>query len=277
MYDLGIKIDCFNPKVLYTFIKKFDKNNTCKTHKHDFLTISYILSGSCTYEIDNIPYKTKKGNILIINSNTNHCKTFDNNESITEFQIGFDNVKLENLPRNHIIEENKTPKISVTDNDGEILKYYNEIMLQQGKCKPGSALILKALGMELLVSIIRCLNSSEVKKDKGLLNIDTYDKETIVNSISEFINKNYMNEISLDIISKNMYLSPTYISKTFKESTGDSPINYLIKVRLSKARELLKSNDYSIKQVAKMVGYSDAYYFSKLYKKHYGYAPSKDK
>ena len=88
------------------------------------------------------------------------------------------------------------------------------------------------------------------------------------------MNDNYMNDISLDKISKNMYLSPVYISKIFKEEIGDSPINYLIKIRLSKAEELLKDNTLPVKVVAKRVGYNDAYHFSKLFKKYYGIAPS---
>ncbi|MEG0387843.1 MAG: AraC family transcriptional regulator, partial [Niameybacter sp.] len=75
-------------------------------------------------------------------------------------------------------------------------------------------------------------------------------------------------------ISKNMYLSPVYISKIFKEETGTSPINYLIQIRLEKAKEILEKNDMPINLVAKSVGYEDAYYFSKLFKKYYGSAPS---
>lgn len=84
-----------------------------------------------------------------------------------------------------------------------------------------------------------------------------------------------MEDISLDKISKNMYLSPVYISKIFKEETGESPINHLIKIRLSKAEELIKENKMPIKAVAKSVGYNDAYHFSKLFKKYYGIPPSK--
>ena len=71
-----------------------------------------------------------------------------------------------------------------------------------------------------------------------------------------------------------MYLSPVYISKIFKEETGESPINYLIKIRLEKARDiLLKSSDSTIKNIANEVGYEDAYHFSKLFKKYYGISP----
>lgn len=86
-----------------------------------------------------------------------------------------------------------------------------------------------------------------------------------------------MNDISLNTISQNMYLSPVYISKIFKELMGDSPINYLIKIRLSKAKELLKKEKLPIKVIAKMVGYNDPYYFSKHFKKFYGVSPAKFK
>ncbi|MCB2359182.1 helix-turn-helix transcriptional regulator [Clostridium estertheticum] len=72
-----------------------------------------------------------------------------------------------------------------------------------------------------------------------------------------------------------MYLSPAYISKLFKESTGTSPINYLIKLRLSNAKHSLEIGDQSIKKIALSVGYPDMYHFSKLFKKYYGYPPSK--
>jgi YesN/AraC family two-component response regulator len=71
-----------------------------------------------------------------------------------------------------------------------------------------------------------------------------------------------------------MYLSPVYISRIFKEVTGESPINYLIKIRLAKAKELLEKDDSSnVKAIGTAVGYDDVYHFSKLFKKYYGISP----
>lgn len=86
-----------------------------------------------------------------------------------------------------------------------------------------------------------------------------------------------MNSISLDKISRDIHLNPIYFSKIFKEETGDSPINYLIGIRLCKAKELLDKGELTIKEVAAMVGYDDPYYFSKLFKKYYGCSPSEYK
>ena len=78
----------------------------------------------------------------------------------------------------------------------------------------------------------------------------------------------------MDHIAENMYLSPFYISKLFKSETGDTPINYLISLRMEKAKELLDRNPaLSIQEVAAQVGYEDAYHFSKLFKKYYGLSP----
>ena len=103
---------------------------------------------------------------------------------------------------------------------------------------------------------------------------ETYNRSYAVRRIINYLNENYEQRISLEQIAHNMYLSPVYISKIFKEETGESPINYLIKIRLERAKELLQTtNSRSIKSIAKQVGYDDVYHFSKLFKKYYGISP----
>ncbi|MBA4701393.1 MAG: helix-turn-helix transcriptional regulator [Ruminococcus sp.] len=101
-------------------------------------------------------------------------------------------------------------------------------------------------------------------------------KNYVVNQIIQYFNKHYSEKISLDQIAQNMYLSTLYISKLFKSETGDTPINYLIQLRMEKARKLMETEPASsIQSIASQVGYEDAYYFSKLFKKHFGVSPSK--
>ena len=94
--------------------------------------------------------------------------------------------------------------------------------------------------------------------------------------ICNYFEDHYAEKISLDQIAENMYLSPFYISKIFKSETGDTPIHYLIDIRLERAREILEKGECnSIQEVAAAVGYEDAYHFSKLFKKKYNVPPSK--
>jgi AraC-like DNA-binding protein len=275
MCDLKINVDDFNPKMLYTFIEKFDTNSTVSYHCHDFLSLIYILAGTCTYNISGVPHKVKKGDLLVLNPHVYHGKVLSHDSEIREFQVGFENFHIKGLPPNHFLENHVSPIVNVVNYENELLKCCSDTVLEQGKNQPALELALKSIGMRLLSILFNATFESSTLKEKGILNLENYDKTTIVNTVLEFINDNYMYNLTLDIISQNMYLSPAYISKIFKESTGDSPINYLIKLRLSKAKKLLENGDQSIRKVSLDVGYPDVYHFSKLFKKYYGCPPSK--
>ncbi|MNU06934.1 HTH-type transcriptional activator Btr [compost metagenome] len=60
----------------------------------------------------------------------------------------------------------------------------------------------------------------------------------------------------------------------FKKYTGISPIDYLIAYRMKEAHRLLTSTCATVKEISEMVGYTDAYYFSRLFKKQFGLAPT---
>lgn len=104
------------------------------------------------------------------------------------------------------------------------------------------------------------------------------DKKEIVEQMVCYFKEHYKEEISLEQLAAKMYLSPYYICRIFKSETGDTPIDYLIRLRMEKAKALLEEDpSQSIQEVAAGVGYEDAYHFSKLFKKRYGISPSQMK
>ena len=72
-------------------------------------------------------------------------------------------------------------------------------------------------------------------------------------------------------------MNPFYLSQLFKEKTGDTYLNFLTKIRINKAKELLEKTDLKIYEICEMVGYSDTNYFSKLFEKFAGVRPSEYK
>lgn len=277
MCNLKIDLDNFNPKMLYTFTKKFNDKSDLTYHCHDFLSIIYILAGTCTYNISGVPHIVKKGDLLVFNPHAYHGKIIPRDSEIREFHVGYENLHIKGLLPNHFLENHVSPIINVSKYENELLRLCSDIISEQSKNQPALKLSLKGLGIKLLSILFNATFESTTLKQKGILNLENYDNTTIVNTVLEFINENFMHSLSLEVISQNMYLSPAYISKLFKESTGNSPINYLIKLRLSKAKQALEIGDQSIKKVALSVGYPDMYHFSKLFKKYYGYPPSKIK
>lgn len=81
-------------------------------------------------------------------------------------------------------------------------------------------------------------------------------------------------ELSIQIIARNVDLSPNYLCSLFKKQTGSTINDFLIKIRMDKARILLEKSDLRLYEIAERVGISDANYFSTLFKNEYGTTPS---
>lgn len=215
--------------------------------------------------------------MVICNPGVHHTKIIGPGEEVIELHVGLTNIALEGLPKNCLIPGDACPVIGVSKCEQEIFRCCSDIFLEQEKCEPGSEIMMKIHVMKLVVIFLKSIYPAEVHTKIPEFSFETYDKATLISTLVDFINENYMKEITLDTISRNMYLSPAYISKVFKEEMGESPINYLIKVRLAKAHELLTGSNMSVKAAAKSVGYDDAYHFSKLYKKYYNEPPVRSK
>lgn len=96
-----------------------------------------------------------------------------------------------------------------------------------------------------------------------------------IEKVMEFINANYSNpNFSLDEISKNTFLTSSYICVIFKNFMGVTINKYINELRIKKAKDLLKNPEIKMKDIALKTGYSDGNYFSKIFKKETGYNPS---
>lgn len=92
-----------------------------------------------------------------------------------------------------------------------------------------------------------------------------------------YLRENFTKKISSYELTKIHNLSETHFRKLFRESMGMSVKEYIIKIRLEYAKDLINSGEFNITEAAAACGISDVYYFSSLFKKKYGYSPSKIK
>ncbi len=90
----------------------------------------------------------------------------------------------------------------------------------------------------------------------------------------KYVDRHYMTKISLEDLSKKARVSPSYYSRLFKMSTGVSLSDYVTRLRINRAKELLLMPNYRCKEVAQSLGYVDEFYFSKMFKKVLGVSPT---
>ena len=116
-----------------------------------------------------------------------------------------------------------------------------------------------------------CLN---IQKEIGREREDATLK--LINQAKAFIEMHYQEpSLSVEMICQELHISPAYFSTIFKKEVGESYVSYLTDLRLKKALELLKDTTDKTYVIAEKVGYSEPNYFSYVFKKKFGVAPSK--
>jgi two-component system response regulator YesN len=100
------------------------------------------------------------------------------------------------------------------------------------------------------------------------------EKFALFKAVEQYITDNLKEDINLKDTAAKFNLSPYYFSRTFKKVFGYNFSDYLNLIRINKAKELLKDDSLSIKEICYLVGYSDPNYFSKVFKKYEGVTPT---
>ncbi len=109
--------------------------------------------------------------------------------------------------------------------------------------------------------------------DMTMKNLQLARKSKINNHVKkaiDYLNKNYMCDLSLEQVAAYIGISPYYLSRLFKQELGKTFVEYLTEIRISQAMLLLKEKKYLIKDLSEMVGYTNSTYFCKVFKKYTG-------
>ncbi|MDF2926333.1 MAG: hypothetical protein K0R57_5247 [Paenibacillaceae bacterium] len=104
------------------------------------------------------------------------------------------------------------------------------------------------------------------------------DKDSLRKAVEEvlrLIHRDYRQDLGLEDLARQVYLSPNYLSRMFKKETGTSIIKYITAYRLDKARELLLKTNMKAVDIAMEVGYDNFSYFCSLFRSYYGTTPGK--
>lgn len=268
-----------NPKFLFSCCMKRTEDEE-HYHAHDFTELLVILKGEGIIHIEGRDCPVREGDLVLMNPGTYHKALLNRNGALqaTEFYLAFTDFLFTGCERGRM-PLFRGGKIITSMPEGwkhEMFHLCTAITKEFQTSRVGRYFMLKAYLIQVLCLIEREQSEEEEVENnasQGFI-FKSVNKKYVVRQIMKYLEQHYRQKISLDQIAANMYLSPFYISKIFKSETGDTPINYLINLRMEKAKEILDGESVdSIQSIASAVGYEDAYHFSKLFKKYYGMSP----
>ena len=140
----------------------------------------------------------------------------------------------------------------------------NELQLRNEKYEEMTVYKLN----EILLYINRALDNSSVKDN---------DTSTLIKSAKLYFNENYNQDINIKSYANSLNMTPCWFIQKFKELTGVTPTQYILNVRITNAQNLLRYSKYNVSETATAVGYTNTFYFSRIFTKHTGISPSEYK
>jgi two-component system response regulator YesN len=105
--------------------------------------------------------------------------------------------------------------------------------------------------------------------------IHSGDNQTLlIRKVFSYINSHYLDNCSIDNVARSVGMNSAYLCVLFKKQTGMTVNQYMTKIKLERAQELLKDPTIKIYEIAQMAGYQDHNYFARIFRKLTGYSPS---
>jgi len=222
--------------------------------------LNYIISGRAEYTINGTRYEVKKGDLLCTQKDTiRSARTYSDdlmecycisgpvyNASFKEIQMPF-------------------PFISHIGVHQDIISMYRNFDSMWAAREPGYELKARGLYMMILQRFFELVYFDEKAKKYNIH----------VRKAIQYIIEHYSENLSVQDVGKKVGLSASYFGSLFKEETGASFNQFLTKIRLNRAEDMLRSGEYNVNEAACACGFSDPFYFSKVYKENSGISPSK--
>ncbi len=242
-------------------------------HVHDFFEILYLYSGERCFFINDRIFKMTEGDLIIISPNVLHKATSDQSPDcegvLIYFQEGF-------LAPNHPIKETlaqlfatETISINLPLNERSLLEDLFLKMLREDRIKnDGYQLALQGFLLQLLVLLGRQVKMSDTSPFEHPSPIHEKTSE-----IAQFINRNFSEPLSLTSLANRFYISPSYLSKVFKETTNFTFVEYLNNVRVKEAKRLLLESRKKVVEIAAEVGFGSVTHFGRVFKEITGNPP----
>ena len=232
----------------------------CTPHTHHYAELFYIVGGEGQFRIEDKLYPVKADQMIIVNPNVIHTEVSYNSRPLEYIVLGIDGLELAISP-----QQEHRYQILDYRGGGDILTCLRHILQETQSALPGYETICQAY-MEIL--ILRLMRTTKFTTTPAAHTIGSQ-----CTAVRNYIDSHYKEPLSLELLAQVAHLNKFYLSHAFKEEYGMAPINYMISRRIEESRYLLQETDLSMSQIAQILGFSSANYFSQSFRKTQGISP----
>lgn len=275
-----------NNQLIYSNLKEF-----YEPVKATGFSIKYVVSGTEIYTLNNEQHIVKNNQYLLSNIEKEGVVEIESKQLVRGICISIDRNLIKQVvdfiiqPDSNCVEEELTNFFTTSN---FLDSHYNDADTKVGN-------LLQSLPFNAAEGV--CYQSNETQTDffynlaeaivqdqmpvfKQLHNISSIKYNTKkdlykrIQKAKEFIDSSFENDLTVNNIATHSFMSEYHFYRLFKQVQGISPMQYIIKKRLEKAKHLIAQQQMPINEVALHTGFTDVFSFSKMFKKHFQMSPS---
>lgn len=228
--------------------------------------IIYIVSGRAYFHFDTPDNETivAAGNIVLFRPKEFQKYEYYGIDKTEVYWIHFTGSDVKNILRKYGFSDDK--RIFPVGTSLEYERVFKRIILELQRCQNNYEEMLTLLLRHLLIIFQRKLMNAQVVKNEYL------DQEMDI--AASYFNENYNRDINIEEYAASRGMSVSWFIRNFKRYTGTTPMQFITSIRITNAQMLLETTNYAINEVARIVGYDNPLYFSRLFRKQKGCPPS---
>jgi len=248
-------------------------------HSHDFCELVIVTHGSAMHMLEGKEFPVTAGDVFLLQGRQRHY--FYDREALDLINIMYDPEKI-GLPENELRKlpgycamfllepayrrqhrfASRLHLKRVPLAHAEQLA--DEMEQESENSEPGYEVALRAKLLELMVYLSRAYTSTDTTEAHALLR---------VGNVIGALENDFSRDWKLDELLKIAHMSRSNLMRIFRKATGQTPIDYLVRLRIQKAMDMLRNTDLSITEIALEVGFNDSNYFTRQFRGVIGKTP----
>ena len=260
-------------------------NNTASTHSHEFWELAYVYEGEGINTCNDITTTLRAGDFMLIKPGTAHSiitpkHTGNSLARICNCLIRrsyFDNLinrfhsrkYMNGYILSELLSQSNPLCVILHDDNAFNIKHLMWLIAHEyNHFTAGSSTLIENSLDSLLICITRLYEYSY-----GSLSTPVSQHE-VIDELIKYMTANFSNDLSLDFLAQHVHLSREYLSRYFKKQTGKNISEFLTEIRISRAKEMLSTNTFTVEYISEYCGYGCLRTFEKAFKKVTGITAS---
>jgi AraC-like DNA-binding protein len=269
----------FPPDQFPLAVLKPQRHEHSSMHAHEFTELVVIQAGGVVHVTETEEYPVQAGDVFVIHEGDAHG--YRDGRNLILWNILYDSRRMlgpadavRKIPGYHAMfcieprfrqRHGSRARLRLNPHDlDKTLEWIASIRQELENKAPGYELLATALFLQLVGLLSRRYSRDQMPYRGSLLRMG---------EVISFIEENYDRPTRLDQLAEIAHVSPRHLLRTFREATGLTPIEYLLRRRIGKAMDLLQTVDMNVTEAAFAVGFTDSNYFSRQFRKITGLNP----